>query len=103
MWKPSGDLETLILLVEEVGGLTLLPEVALWTLPRAKRLHLRPLSPPGVGRTVYLLVREGSLKAPVARALGEEVKGVFRELRLKGWERKSVMMGAEDRHGEARG
>ncbi|RTH22183.1 LysR family transcriptional regulator [Thermus scotoductus] len=99
----SGDLETLVLLVEEVGGLTLLPEVALWTLPRAKRLHLRPLSPPGAGRTVYLLVREGSLKAPVARALGEEVKGVFRELRLKGWERKSVMMGAEVRHGEARG
>ncbi|WP_114313850.1 hydrogen peroxide-inducible genes activator [Thermus caldifontis] len=80
----SGDLETLILLVEEVGGLTLLPEVALWTLPRTKRLHLRPLSSPGAGRTIYLLVRVGSLKAPVARALEEEAKGVFHELRLKG-------------------
>lgn len=77
----SGDLETLLLLVEEVGGLTLLPEVALWTLARAKWAHLRPLSPPGAGRTVHLLVREGSLKAPLAQALGEEARGVFQALR----------------------
>lgn len=79
----SGNLETLVLLVEEVGGLTLLPQVALWTLPRDKHTHLRPLSPPGAGRTVYLLVREGSLKAPVARVLGEEAKRIFQELRWK--------------------
>lgn len=77
----SGDLETLVLLVEEVGGLTLLPEVALWTLPPAKRAHLRPLSPPGAGRTVYLLLREGSLKARVALALAEEARAVFRALK----------------------
>ncbi|WP_243028604.1 hydrogen peroxide-inducible genes activator [Thermus albus] len=79
----SGNLETLVLLVEEVGGLTLLPEVALWTLPRDKHAHLRPLSPPGAGRTVYLLVREGSLKAPVARVLGEEAKDIFQGLRVR--------------------
>ncbi|MDM7325439.1 MAG: LysR substrate-binding domain-containing protein [Thermus sp.] len=78
----SGNLETLVLLVEEVGGLTLLPQVALWTLPRDKYAHLRPLTPPGAGRTVYLLVREGSLKAPVARALGEEARNVFQGLRV---------------------
>lgn len=31
------------------GGLTLLPEVALWTLSPAQRTRLRPLSPPGPG------------------------------------------------------
>ncbi|TBH17443.1 hydrogen peroxide-inducible genes activator [Thermus thermamylovorans] len=96
----SGDLETLVLLVEEVGGLTLLPEVALWTLPRAKWAHLRPLSPPGAGRTVYLLLREGSLKAPLARALGDEARGVFRALR-EAAPGGGVMMGAEVGHDQA--
>ncbi|TFU16855.1 hydrogen peroxide-inducible genes activator [Thermus tengchongensis] len=94
----SGDLETLILLVEGVGGLTFLPEVALWTLPEAKRAHLRPLAPPGAGRTVYLLLREGSLKAPVAKALGEEVGRLFQVLRKGAESQASVMMRAEVRH-----
>ncbi|WP_018465979.1 hydrogen peroxide-inducible genes activator [Calidithermus timidus] len=75
----SGDLETLVHLVEEVGGITFLPEVALWTLPLPKWNHLRPLLPE-VGRTVHLLLREGTLKRPVALALGEQVQAVFRSL-----------------------
>ncbi|GAB5602769.1 hydrogen peroxide-inducible genes activator [Thermus sp. FJN-A] len=94
----AGNLETLVLLVEEVGGLTLLPEVALWTLPEAKRVHLRPLSPPGAGRTVFLLLREGGLKARAALRLAEEAKGVFQALRAEVGGQKSVMMGAEVRH-----
>lgn len=91
----GGNLETLLLLVEEVGGLTLLPEVALWTLPKAKWAHLRPLTPPGAGRTAYLLLREGSLRAPVASVLVVEAQAVFQELR--------GMMGPEVRHDQARG
>ncbi|KOX89161.1 Hydrogen peroxide-inducible genes activator [Thermus aquaticus] len=79
----SGSLETLLLLVEGVGGLTLLPEVALWTLPEAKRAHLRPLTPPGAGRTVYLLLREGSLKTRVAQGVAEEAVRTFQALRLE--------------------
>ncbi|PZA06327.1 MULTISPECIES: LysR family transcriptional regulator [unclassified Meiothermus] len=75
----SGDLETLMHLVEEMGGITLLPEVALWTLPQSKRSHLRPLQP-RMGRTVYLIHREGALKRPVARALGDEVKAIYTQL-----------------------
>lgn len=97
----SGDLETLVRLVEEVGGLTLLPEVALWTLPPEKRVHLRPLLPPGAGRTVYLLLREGSLKAPVAQALAQEAQEVFPALRLFSPKEEGVMMGAEVRHDQA--
>ncbi|RIH85558.1 LysR family transcriptional regulator [Calidithermus roseus] len=76
----SGDLETLVHLVEEVGGLTLLPEVALWTLPEDRRTRLRPLTSPGAGRTVYLVQREGALKRPVALALGVEAREVFHSL-----------------------
>ncbi|RIH89491.1 Hydrogen peroxide-inducible gene activator [Meiothermus luteus] len=76
----SGDLETLVHLVEEVGGLTLLPEVALWTLGEARWTRLRPLAPPGAGRTVYLVCREGALRRPVAQALGEEARRVFQGL-----------------------
>ncbi|MCS7059331.1 MAG: LysR substrate-binding domain-containing protein [Meiothermus sp.] len=76
----SGDLETLVHLVEEVGGLTLLPEVALWTLAEPRWTRLRPLAPPGAGRTVYLVCREGALKRPVAQALGEEARWVFQRL-----------------------
>ncbi|WP_337844521.1 hydrogen peroxide-inducible genes activator [Thermus sp.] len=79
----SGDLETLVRLVEEVGGLTLLPEVALWTLPREKRRHLRPLAPPGAGRTIHLVVRSGALKRPLALALGEEAGALAEALRLE--------------------
>ncbi|GAA6759059.1 LysR substrate-binding domain-containing protein [Thermus oshimai] len=79
----SGDLETLVLLVEEVGGLTLLPEVALWTLPREKHRHLRPLDPPQAGRTVNLVLRSGALKRSVALALGEEVRALAEALRLE--------------------
>ncbi|APD08787.1 MULTISPECIES: hydrogen peroxide-inducible genes activator [Thermus] len=97
----SGDLETLMRLVEEVGGLTLLPEVALWTLPPGKRAHLRPLLPPGAGRTVYLIHREGSLKASVAQALAQEAREVFDALRLFSHGEDGVMMGAEVRHDQA--
>ncbi len=80
----SGDLETLIRLVEEVGGLTLLPEVAIWTLPKPKKIHLRPLSPPGAGRTVYLILRQGALKRPVALRLGEEGRALALALQQSG-------------------
>jgi len=94
----SGDLETLVRLVDAVGGLTLLPEVALWTLSPAQRTRLRPLSPPGAGRTVYLLFREGSLKAPLLRALAEEARRAFALLRSNARAQESAMMGAEVRH-----
>ncbi|RDI96216.1 hydrogen peroxide-inducible genes activator [Meiothermus sp. QL-1] len=80
----SGDLETLVRLVEEVGGLTLLPEVALWTLPPDRRAHLRPLTPPGAGRTVYLILREGALRRPLLLDLCKEVQAVFEGLRREG-------------------
>ncbi|WP_117238586.1 hydrogen peroxide-inducible genes activator [Thermus sediminis] len=97
----SGDLETLVLLVDGVGGLTFLPEVALWTLPPARWAHLRPLAPPGAGRTVYLLLREGSLKAPAALRLGEEAKAVFQTLRLAARPSQTLMMGAEVSYDQA--
>lgn len=80
----SGDLETLVRLVEEVGGLTLLPEVALWTLPPDRRAHLRPLASPGAGRTVYLIFREGSLRRPLLLALCKEAQAVFGVLQQEG-------------------
>ena len=93
-----GDLETLVRLVDAVGWLTLLPEVALWTLSPAQRTRLRPLSPPVAGRTVYLLFREGSLKAPLLRALSEEARRAFALLRSNASAQESAMMVAEFRH-----
>lgn len=77
----SGNLETLILMVEEIGGLTLLPEVTLWTLSPDKRIHLRLLAPPGAGRTVYLALRQGSLKRSLALRLAEEIRAGFQLMR----------------------
>lgn len=97
----SGVLETLVRLVDAVGGLTLLPEVALWTLSPAQRARLRPLAPPGAGRTVYLLFREGSLKVPLLEALAREAQRAFALLRQAAGVQESAMIGAEVGHDQA--
>ncbi len=65
----GGSLDTLVRLVDGVGGLTFLPEMALWTLAPDQRARVRPFLPPSPGRTLYLLFRRGSLKAPLLQAL----------------------------------
>ncbi len=65
----GGSLDTLVRLVDGVGGLTFLPGMALWTLAPDQRARVRPFLPPSPGRTLYLLFRRGSLKAPLLQAL----------------------------------
>lgn len=66
----SGSLDTLVRLVDTLGGLTLLPTSALWCLSEEQRAHLRPFLPPAPHRQIYLVWRQGSLRYPVTQKLG---------------------------------
>lgn len=58
----SGNLETLRLLVDELGGLTLLPLLATRYLPAEAQQRVRPFREPAPHRTIYLLYARTHLK-----------------------------------------
>jgi len=64
----SGSLETLRLLVDEAGGMTLLPHLATRSLGEAAAQHLRPFSDPVPQRTVYLIYGRAYLKRALIEA-----------------------------------
>ncbi len=64
----SGHLETLRLMVDTLGGITLLPFLATHFLPAKARQHLRFFQEPAPTRTVYLVHIRRQLKAPLLEA-----------------------------------
>lgn len=71
----GSNLETLRILVEQRGGLTLLPLLATRFLAPVQQARLRPLAEPVPGRTVRLVAGRGYLKRAALRAYA----GVVRE------------------------
>jgi LysR family hydrogen peroxide-inducible transcriptional activator len=69
----SGSLETLIHLVEQGHGYTLLPELATRALHRLKKNLLKPFSNPNPSREVSLVCRRTQYKQPILEALAAEV------------------------------
>lgn len=70
----GGHLDTLVRLVDGVGGLTFLPQMAAQALPEEAKRHLRPFLPPTPSRTVYLVEREGSAKRFLSSRLAQLLK-----------------------------
>ena len=73
----ASNLETLRILVEQRGGVTLLPRLATLFLADAQRARLRPLAEPVPGRTVRLVVGRGYLMRAAVRAFGTTVRDVM--------------------------
>jgi LysR family hydrogen peroxide-inducible transcriptional activator len=69
----SGSLETVIHLVEQGHGYTLLPQLALGTLRRGGRGVLRPFAPPAPSREVSLVFRRTRHRRRILDLLAEEV------------------------------
>jgi LysR family hydrogen peroxide-inducible transcriptional activator len=65
----SGNLETLRHLVDRVGGMTLLPYLAIRFLDASKRVQLRPFRAPKPSRTVHIIHRRATLKHALVQAL----------------------------------
>ena len=76
----SGALETLRVMVEHTGGLTLLPRLATRYLPQSERARVRPLAAPVPRRTVRLAQARPQLKEALVGAYAETVQRQVRPL-----------------------
>ena len=70
----SGSLETVMHLVEQGHGYTLLPDLATRTLPRHRKEMLRPFTRPVPSREVSLVFRRTQYKRPILDALAKEIQ-----------------------------
>lgn len=70
----GGNLETLRIMVEHIGGLTLFPFLATRFLTDAQRSRLRPLAPPAPFRDVRLVRGRGYLKRAAVDAFGTAIR-----------------------------
>lgn len=69
----SGSLETVINLVEQGHGYTLLPQLATTSLQRHSKAKLKPFAKPVPSREVSLVYRRTQYKIPVLNALIAEI------------------------------
>ncbi len=70
----SGSFETLIRLVDEGFGVTVLPELVVRCLPPARRARVRPFAPPVPMREVSFRPHRRHLRRAIADALVEEIR-----------------------------
>ena len=73
----SGSLETVIHLVEQGHGYTLLPLLATRSLARTRREQLKPFSKPVPSREVSLVYRRTQYKQPILEALAAQVQAAL--------------------------
>ncbi len=74
----SGSFETLMRLVDEDFGITVLPELVIRGLPAARRRrHVRPFSPPVPSREVGFVHGRDHLRRAIADALVEMVRATL--------------------------
>ena len=70
----SGSIDTLKRLVLAQGGVTVLPELAVRTLPASETAHVRPFAAPAPLHTVSLAMREDYVRGRVAQVLAKAVR-----------------------------
>lgn len=70
----SGSLETVMHLVEQGHGYTLLPQLATRTLSKSQRENLRNFARPVPSREVSLVFRRTQYKQPILEALASQVQ-----------------------------
>jgi len=73
----SGSLITLINLVEENGGFTVLPELHIPLLSAPRRNHIRPLTNPVPERQVSMFVRKDYVRESILNAIADGIKSII--------------------------
>lgn len=68
------SLTTLVQMVSAGGGVTLLPALAIPTETRRAKLRLRRIAPPAPARTLGVVWRRGTARAPALRVLAETAR-----------------------------
>ena len=69
----AGSIDTLIKLVDHQSGVTIVPELATYTLSKRQQKHLRPFAPPVPVREVSLVTHKDFVKKSLVEALKKEV------------------------------
>lgn len=73
----SASLVTLMQIVDENGGFTILPELHLPLLTQPRRIHTRPLVDPEPVRTVSLFVRRDYVRETILNIIADAVKTII--------------------------
>ncbi len=69
----SGSLETLRKMVDQTGGYTLIPELAIEDLPSTSRKNIRPISPPAPAREVSLVHHQTYRRRATIEAVAQAI------------------------------
>lgn len=73
----SGSLVTLLLLVDELGGFTVLPELHIPHLTSFRKKRIRPLTAPVPTRTVSLFVRRDYVRESMVNVVADAIKTII--------------------------
>jgi LysR family transcriptional regulator, hydrogen peroxide-inducible genes activator len=71
----AGSIDTLIKMVDHQSGVTIVPELATFTLTKEQRKRLRPFADPVPVREVSLVTHRDAVKRSLIEALRQEVVG----------------------------
>lgn len=72
----AGSIETLIRIVEQNGGYTIIPELQLGLLTTQQLANTRPLISPTVVREISLVVRRDYVRQGVLNVIAQTIKGI---------------------------
>ena len=75
----AGSIETLIRIVDNNGGYTIIPELQLPLIDDARRANVRELVDPTPGREVALVVRKDFVKERMINIIAEAIKSIIPE------------------------
>ena len=73
----AGSIDTLVKIVDENGGCTIIPELHLPLLNDAQKQHVRPLLEPVPVREVSLVIRRDYLRERIINSLVDAVKAII--------------------------
>lgn len=73
----AGSIDTLVKIVDENGGCTIIPELHLPLLSEAQKQHVRPLLEPVPVREVSLVIRRDYLRERIINSLVDAVKAII--------------------------
>lgn len=84
----AGSIETLVRIVDENGGYTIIPELHIPLLSEAQKHNIRPLVSPEPHREVAFVIRKDFVRERMLNILSEAVKGVIPEEMIDPYLRK---------------
>jgi LysR family hydrogen peroxide-inducible transcriptional activator len=84
----AGSIDTLVRIVDENGGYTIIPELHIPLLSEAQKRNIRPLVSPEPHRDVAFVIRKDFVRERMLNMLSEAVKDIIPEEMLDPYLRK---------------